>query len=136
METSELRIGNLISFRGYAREVKYIMPNKVKVDGAETYYFVSEYKPIQITEERLLKLGFEKDKEYFTKRYSRYEDEIISWLMVHYDKSMSRYVATVGNDNNIFAININSYLHIYQLQNLYFSLTGEGLILNGNIWEF
>lgn len=131
METSELRKSNLIIFDTSIVEVSGTLNCTVFVENGGTIdELPAAYcSGIPLTEERLLKLGFEKDKEYFTKRYSRHEDEIISWLMVHYDKSMSRYVATVGNDNNIFAININSYLHIHQLQNLYFALTGEELTL-------
>jgi TATA-box binding protein (TBP) (component of TFIID and TFIIIB) len=73
-------------------------------------YYESKIFPIPITEEILLKCGFEKGKCYFS--LENFDIDLKGWF---------------GFNNMVANANIK-YLH--QLQNLYFALTGEELEVN------
>ena len=112
MKTSDLRIGNYIKlmFNHEDYETLQVTLNDlVSVDKKQAVY-----EPIPLTEEWLLKFGFEKVREYFT-----------------IDNEFEIFV-----DNEKYYLYINSdrlYLHtLHQLQNLYFALTGEELTLIEN----
>lgn len=114
MKTSELRIGNLI------------MTNLFDFDGRITgqfqdivspsHFFISathndRYSPILITEKWLLRMGFLKDESDFLKH--------------------TYTVTDLFGGRFAFKIN-NKFIelsYIHQLQNLYFALTGEELII-------
>ena len=105
MEAKELRIGNLIEYAG-----DYVSVNTYHISTIEAGKepFKSRYKPIPLTEEWLVKFGFDKGT--------------MCWF----------------NDTNIgFEFNAKGVVkwnqpkhikHVHQLQNLYFALTGEELI--------
>jgi hypothetical protein len=107
MKNTELRIGNIVKRNGLI----------VTVD-EQTFWDMKnnpdQYKPVPLTEEWLLRLGFEKKQPNYT------------W----YRKN--RVTINVFNDV-AFRLNTNGYCvykpfkHVHQLQNLYFALTGEEL---------
>ena len=116
MEAKELRLGNLI-YNGI-REV-------FKVNAMTIGYFdisqatLGAFKPIPLTEEWLIKFGFEKNVRYgveFTKycKYKNFNIEVSVYLLD------GKYVT--GDD---FEIN-----YVHQLQSLYYALTGEELTIN------
>jgi hypothetical protein len=107
MKSNELRIGNLVN--DYFREIivdvninvlKSILTNKRCL-----------YKPILLTEEWLLKLGFHK-----------YKGDNIDFFLNDFETSC--------NMDLLFwkGTQIKNINYVHQLQNLYFSLTGEELI--------
>lgn len=117
MKITEVRIGNLLFVPGVDREVI--------VSGIFRSHFVCEdkdgirfeesvrinYQPILITEEYLLKFGFE-------------NWDINSWAI---SKRISIY-----KQHGVYWFRYNSYSgvclrYVHQLQNLYFALTGEEL---------
>lgn len=126
MKATELRIGNYIKNNGKIVEVDYLTPTSIGYENGKfsTSTFNSEvmhYEPIPLTEEWLLKLGFEKitgcnviENCYCKNGYS-----------VSFDKcgSISFWVS---DDKTI----IIEFIHT--LQNLYFTLTGEELTINEN----
>ena len=96
MEEKELRIGNYVNIEG---EI-------FKVDLQELYYNSSLMTPVPLTEEWLIKFGFEKAYE----TCYQYKDFILNDKFIMMD------------------IDITIQLkHVHQLQNLYFALTGEEL---------
>ena len=116
MKSTELRIGNLVDSKlvgGFALRSE----NLSDFDNG----FI-ELEPIPLTEEWLLKIGFEKsggkvDNEGDI-RYVIF-DEIESTIYVSYGSNF------VGNCDSGFC-----YIeHVHQLQNLYHALTGEELII-------
>jgi hypothetical protein len=114
MKVQELRIGNYVLKEG--EEI---------VITSFTFYNIEKdeysYEPIQLTEEWLLKFGFKKSTL----------DEDNTWLDLRYgyltfssDESVEfkKVYLTVSREDIICE-------YVHQLQNLYFALTGEELII-------
>ena len=122
MQVEELRIGNYLYYRhidGYMKEeiVKICsINNEYLLDKENCTLGYNELKPIPLTEEVLLKCGFEKNNIH--KDPSMYE----------YCIDYMPYIRTIDNSKtfeiSFYATRIE-YLH--QLQNLYFALTGKEL---------
>lgn len=111
MKVNELRIGNYYNHNG---EIKKVTPNII------LELFESErawIEPIPITEEWLLKLGFEKIGVNFQFK------GISIWFSKYSESYQIRY-CLIGSDIER-KINIE---YVHQLQNLIFALTGEELI--------
>ena len=108
MKANELRIGNFYDNNGF---VSVVSPNTIEeVWNAER----SWVKPIPLTEEWLVKFGFVKHKT--TDIYPTFAKQMFNW-----------------NDGILYIIGygfMNHIKHVHQLQNLYFALTGEELIIN------
>lgn len=136
IKANELRIGNFIYNVGYLSKVIGFKPfsHSVRCDEEEgcnilidVYlqdgsvkegYEIESYlcKPIPLTEEWLLKFGFEKSNVYcFGNRKL-----IIESLMG--DRHSCRYRINLNE-----SIWISELHYVHQLQNLYFALTGEEL---------
>lgn len=112
MKANELRIGNLILDN---KEVKKVTSGMLSNwDIIKRDY--GGYNPIPITEEWLLKFGFEKPAHTWCGD---------KFHLTNYDRDHSLWCVAMNKNNAIIA-NIR-YLH--QLQNLYFALTGEELEL-------
>jgi hypothetical protein len=111
MKAQDLRIGNNIFHRNKAitvnwQELKWIQEGN------------NNFQPIPITEDWLLKLGFEKTMSW------TFAKELVGNNILVY------YLGEKG-----FSIGFKNYSdfkceHVHQLQNLYFTLTNEELIIN------
>ena len=100
MKASELRIGNYVYVEHDKNNLELL-----KFD-FESGWYMEYIKPIPLTEEWLLKFGFEKAYE----TCYQYKDFILNDKFIMMD------------------IDITIQLkHVHQLQNLYFALTGEEL---------
>ena len=113
---NELRIGNwvIIISTGQIACITSVDKNiGVKVNNSPIYLSIDDIKPIPVTEEILLKCGFEKDNEYF------------SLKNLHYNIENKRFY--IGNDHVSSGHNDAYILHLHQLQNLYFALTNQEL---------
>jgi hypothetical protein len=117
MKANELRIGN-----------KFYLPNGEV--GTISYHEIRlmtialekpNYQPIPITEEWLLKLGFQK-----TMSWTYVKDLVGNLKLVYYlgEKGWSIGFKSYSDFPNL--------KHVHQLQNLYFALTGEELTHGGN----
>ena len=127
MKVSELRIGNYITYESRADT------DEVMEVVAGSLYRINEsdgdgYSPIPLTEEWLLKFGFEERIEY--------EDFVIKIPSDHNDAERSFYIQLNGlsglnyKDDSIDteSFHLNTIIKsVHQLQNLYFALTGEEL---------
>ena len=134
MKASELRIGNLVDLGN--RIAKVIEINHlacVVVDLEETQDTIEDYertKPILLTEEWLLKFGFYKDEEYWwigridCKYCFKYRDWADNWAFY------IEYTDGRPSDDGVKYPIAFDIKYVHQLQNLYFALTGEELILN------
>jgi len=128
MKASELRIGNYLIVPGIDRIVQVRLVclshfSCVDKDGIVLEESVRiNYQPIPLTQELLLKFGFE------INRQTKEENNI--WRC--YSEEGFFEVEQIGSsffldDNHCYGTKINN---VHQLQNLYFALTGEELILN------
>lgn len=107
MKAKELRIGNLVLKEGVIHPIGFY-----DFENGGANFVVDDYQPIPLTEEWLLKFGFEKNEEEII-----FEGLKLWWS---------------DNDGMKSYYHINSELliyidHVHQLQNLYFALTGEEL---------
>ena len=115
MQANELRINNLIAVKGFCVKVSKETFKHIE-DGK-----VLEAEPIPLTEEWLIKFGFEKSiDEYWT-----IDGSSLWWLL-----SKSKNVGIKLMDNEVFGV-MNRYKieYVHQLQNLYFALTGKELTI-------
>ena len=122
MKTEELRFGNLV----------YDTGSKVNTINLEAFKYLLSYggtnicqvKPIPLTEEWLFKFGFEKYEHGF-KEYWQLND---FQLEIHGDKFVFRVHGGESAPHlTQFFAHHTKYVH--QLQNLYFTLTGEELTI-------
>ena len=118
IKANELRIGNYI-------QTAY---DVVAVDRKlfEVGDFENKLHPAPLTEEWLMKLGFKKRESFNFDYYER----IIPITTFRIQQSERSFTV---NENCTYAFMDGVFLaeiaHIHQLQNLYFALTGEELIL-------
>ena len=116
MKATELRIGNLIFQSGQITTIENIsrsINDWERVNNKRLF----DCTPIPLTEEWLLKFGFEKTKENFC----TYDLGKISIYMpsIYYEEGRTYF--------NSWVIIEKSPKYVHQLQNLYFALTGEEL---------
>ena len=122
MKASELRIGNY---------VKYLTLNGNSEILANGIYLFElgelELDPILLTEEWLLKFGFENNKHGNWNRY--FKDGIYprSFAFQFYKNGRVDFWYGDFNVGNLNRIKYNPLQYVHQLQNLYFALTGKEL---------
>jgi hypothetical protein len=113
MKATELRIGNLV--KGKEMNVYWTVE---AVDSNSIFSYgkwrsLDAFEPIPLTEEWLVKFGFEKYKFDHKENQYRYKERLI-----------------VSRDGNFVDYGSSVILkHLHQLQNLYHALTGEELTL-------
>jgi len=140
MKENELRIGNLIYHDDLIEYDKY----EIHIVDAESFYriqkFPYSYMGIELTEEWLLKFGFEKTPHFtvnnaIIKKIGRRKHLSIEYVgtpnemvwLCYMDDENSEFIDDLVCVHNF---DYDGKLHVHQLQNLYFALTGEELKLN------
>jgi len=125
MEANELRIGNYVYCNFTTNQ-----PDKIDTIDLVDFDIINtkdgnmeNYKPIPLTEEILLKCGFDRDRDgwYLSAEYKLYNP-----LNPMGMPSGKYYIMTFHD--KIIAVKATIYLH--QLQNLYFALTGNELTVS------
>ena len=114
----DLRLGNLIK----QGEIKSFYENGAHVGFGKCYNF-KELEPIALTEEWLLKLGFEKRNNPYKWYKWLYNDESEK-LFILWEKRELFNNNLIGYYCEEAIINMDN---VHQLQNLYFALTGSEL---------
>lgn len=116
MKASELRIGNYLK-----RDVI------VKIDARSIFDIweeTKEYQPIPLTEEWLLRMGFDQVEKYFTIKTGWYfgagNEQKQTKLNIKHTSTGRFFVVSPANGS----IYLSS---VHQLQNLYFALTSQEL---------
>lgn len=131
MKASELRIGNYIFNRNdQLCKVKELSEDKINAPVIDWPVTGLPHKPIELTEEWLIKFGFQNiTLKYYqnTNLKGLYLENIDSYLT--FDKSEWRLEQDDdwrdgGNHHDLLKIE-----YVHQLQNLYFALCGEELEL-------
>lgn len=136
MEAKELRIGNWVNLyddfnsevTGLTNTKKVWCVNNPTNEGCAWY--ADKINPIPLTEEWLLKFGFEEEEE---------QDELLDTLMFSKDNitrvefsNKHRQLYWHDNYSSIYHIEL---IYVHQLQNLYFFLTGEELTIDNGSKE-
>jgi hypothetical protein len=129
IKVSELRIGNCVYDHEGDESKVYNVYNSGGVD--LTFELVlmeninaESISPIPLTEEWLVKFGFEKYVNSFRKGYN---DLVYHFIYLKHLDSYACYIE-YEDDSELYPISFNiEYVH--QLQNFYFALTGEELII-------
>lgn len=124
MDARELRIGNYVDFE-YGEENR-TFGFLTTIEGADDLLGIEngnlKAQPIPLTEEWLLKLGFEKYGK--TKLYKNTKGRVSVTLTSNQFGKFSGSSDFLLNDFYYIPIK-----HVHQLQNLYFALTGEELTI-------
>ena len=120
MEASELRIGNSIM-----QDDDFVFVTWWRLELMENNKI--EYKPIPLTEEWLVKLGF-------TRHHADYSNNVIYIKNVpdNTEFEWGVYPNELGSGIQIQNRKILKYVH--QLQNLYHALTGEELTIKDEVY--
>lgn len=118
MKASELRIGNSIM-----QDDDFVFVTWWRLELMENNKI--EYKPIPLTVDWLLKLGFDKLENdiptYFKCFGNLIEDDYEYSFNIYVDSEQNYFITIFGRKIII--------KHVHQLQNLYHALTGEELII-------
>jgi len=121
MKANELRIGNLLGSynKGEEDRVLTINAQNILVEAKANNQGYTRYRPIPLTEEWLLRFGFEKNNnnQFILIKGS---------VDILFNKDLNGWTC----DGINFSINMTE--HVHQLQNLYFALTGEELTIGGH----
>ena len=117
MKASELRIGNLVKAQPFEGIITVFNNDKcvVKHKSGIVKYLIEDLEPIPLTEEWLLKFGFEKQHN---------EEDFDYWFKNDFSNDI------IWEHSEGFCHNLNyggDIKYVHQLQNLYFALTNEEL---------
>lgn len=122
MKANELRIGNLVSAihpRYHEKEIvveSISGTDSINVDFRS--YSLDEIEPIPLTEDWLLKFGFNKDAPYYLKH------PLIVGLLAN-EKDVNYCESEDSED--VLQLSKVELKYVHQLQNLYFALAGKEL---------
>tara|TARA_R110002167_G_scaffold331706_1_gene538369 strand:+ start:16534 stop:16917 length:384 start_codon:yes stop_codon:yes gene_type:complete len=127
MKAADLRIDNWVEFLGKEMQLMGLTKHNGKNETARHYaefkglvpIKLMHLKPIPLTEEWLLKFGFEKYEFDHKENQYRFKER----LLVIRKGFFCDYGTSV------------ELKHVHQLQNLYYALTGEELTLETNVSE-
>lgn len=130
MKSKELRIGNLIGWHDGNREdflpieIQGIVGKRIHVNVNGSNQFCHEsyqsFLPIPLTEEWLLKFGFEKHNNLFFSNH-----DYFSYIELGAYGCDGLYGYCLNDEKSIY----HKLKYVHQLQNLYFALTNEELTL-------
>lgn len=134
MKAEELRIGNYVRYLGVDTTINVVSNGFISTlkSGAIA---VGQADPIPLTEEWLLKFGFEKYdwiNGYFIKCNGKhlfiqfYEPDNTHQILVFFTKITQDRRGHLMHGRDYF-IPKNSKQYVHQIQNLYFALTGKEL---------
>lgn len=122
MKASELRIGNYVFYRNVETDE---WTNDLPIEDGQEIDGADEYEPIPLTEEWLVKLGFE---PLIGRVFYSIDVPNNGPFWLEYTDDLTQLFYTIDGEYTI-GKNIQ---YVHQLQNLYFALTGDELILKGN----
>lgn len=113
LKANELRIGNVIRLQHLTQPLIVEMISNDEVATNRSFLFISAYEAIPLTEEILLNCGFgKKNYSMMCHIYSNGKFEIQNNFTIYFQSKWIKLEC------------------LHQLQNLYFALTGEELIIN------
>ena len=129
IQANELRIGNYLQYFDGANFI--VSHHDIKIITEWTSVVAPLPKPIEITEEWLLKFGFKKIEKGYSIGISDY-GYVIEYLDWREDWTFGvEYYDPVNDDElgDVYNFNGLGLKYVHQLQNIYFALTGEELVI-------
>lgn len=128
MEASELRINNWVAFKHKTKDgFEYTTITRSCYEGR---IIENSYDPIPLTEDWLLKFGFRKGHNEYGNTFHIMDTNgyTAKFTVEHWsDESIQDEYKGLFWCDRVINKDANKYVH--QLQNLYFALTGEELII-------
>ena len=128
IKAKELRIGNLATIDGNVVEIYEVTHSVIEIANGAEPYSINDIEPIPITEDWLLKFGFEIQK---TTTKSYHIDCSNGWDSVIFADMQPEGDFWIGirsiSDGENYVLHTD-VKHVHQIQNLYFSLTGDELL--------
>ena len=128
MKAKDLRIGNYIDYK----TEREIVTMQISYEYIRLIHNGNKnFKPIELTEEWLLKFGFEKsDNEFYTETFKGDNKSDYYFCIRINDNLCDLVICERVDEINNYDLIVPKYIqHVHQLQNLYFALTGEELTL-------
>ena len=137
MDAKELRIGNYVGIEETALhangcnyleaifEIEEIKKEVAQFKGFHAGEYYKDLKPIPLTEDWLYDFGFLLDNGFTTYKINIFK----GYLRVALDGSWGVYKDEYSNRTGSSYNNKIKIEYVHQLQNLYFTLTGEELII-------
>lgn len=132
MKAEELRLGNIVNL-GKPEEIIWKIDFKRGKGSLPNGYEVDLFTPIPLTEEWLLKFGFEKETgklKRFNRAMSSPPLDVVGDFYVRSDNALYFEVVNGEFEFRIWNGTLCKIKYVHQLQNLYFALTGEELTIN------
>ena len=133
IKATELRIGNYIKLMFNYEDYEAIQVTSdelVMVDKKQ-----ADYEPLPLTEEWLFKFGFnhidKSDNDYITYTDSNHE----YYLQLDVRRKDGKYSILDNSFDDLRDFSMVDIMYVHQLQNMYFALTGEELVLNNNTYS-
>jgi hypothetical protein len=125
MEAREFRVGNLIFINDSLRTVEGIVGDQVwfKKEKHLSQDLIINCNPVPLTEGWLLRMGFEKNSEYYS-----YSNEFVP-LVIIYDSEESRVYIQGAEDE--LRLSSRMFKNVHELQNLVFTILGTELTIKG-----
>jgi len=138
IDNKTLRIGNLVEYNGLHLTVIAIRTNDIFLDGGKSFFLkVNEINPIPITEESLVNMGFEKRNDLIFKEFHyRWNDpiqeddeteELEYSINFNFEDYTKISIETHNEHGHYSDMPMPHIKYMHQLQNLYYSKTGEEL---------
>jgi len=126
MKANELRIGNFIEDIHYPELILFTEVDLELFAGLRDGTIIeSDLQPIPLTKKWLLNFGFEENPISFKKKL---DNSTTFKTSICNDKGLGEYYGLLRQENDIVIIPQRIF-HVHQLQNLYFTLTGQELQL-------
>lgn len=140
MINTDLRINNYVLANGKTDQISEVKTFEISVYGCEDNVVL--VKPIPLTDEWLLKFGFEKIKsdrplfngDAFNYKMNAYASEFRVYYFEYHATSESHegwraYIKSCSHRTETFVDQWPYLNHVHTLQNYYFALTGKELII-------
>lgn len=130
INSSELKIGNLIQWNEEVPAivaVTGIHKDSIDFDGQyKGLMSVERFNPIPLTDDWISKLGFENSEKEFGIGF--YHPNTMLFELYRKNKEFGYYYS-VRHSNSMVYVLSEHLKYVHQLQNLYFCLTGQELII-------
>lgn len=126
LKAEELRIRNIVRDKRSKQEE---VINELSIDGYNAYnsygehvkFYLEDIEGIPLTEGWLLRMGFEKNSEYYS-----YSNEFVP-LVIIYDSEESRVYIQGAEDE--LRLSSRMFKNVHELQNLVFTILGTELTI-------